>query len=113
MLQPVLILSVIFGSLIAIIYLQIRKKERMALLQSGKDASFFETNCKKTASSPASLKYGLLLFGLGLGILIANILVAYGIMDDDVAYFAMIFLFAGISLLTDFFISKKISEKNK
>ncbi|MEA3504919.1 MAG: DUF6249 domain-containing protein [Bacteroidota bacterium] len=112
-LEAVFILMVIFGSIITIIYLQIRKKERMALLQSGKDASFFDSNNKKTTTSSSSLKYGLLLVGVGLGILIANILVASAIMGEDVAYFSMIFIFGGIALLTDFFISRNHAKTKK
>ncbi|MCF8334015.1 MAG: hypothetical protein K9I47_07700, partial [Bacteroidales bacterium] len=73
MFQPVLILAVIFGAIVAIVYLQVRRKERMALLQTNKDASVFKTGGKKESSS---LKYGLLLIGVGFGILLANILVS-------------------------------------
>lgn len=108
-LQPVFILAVIFGAIVAIIYLNIRKKERMALLQMGKDTSAFESQRKINLSS---LKYGLLLVAIGLGVLIANILVAYNVMDEDAAYFSMVFIFGGAALLVDYFIEYKKS-KNK
>lgn len=104
MLQPVLILGVIFGAIVAIVYLQVRRKERMALLQTNKDASIFKAGCMKES---ASLKYGLLLVGVGLGILLANVLVSFHVLSEDVAYFAMIFIFGGIALLIDFFLQRK------
>ncbi len=111
MFQPVLILGVIFGAIVAIVYLQVRRKERMALLQTNKDASVFKTGDKKESSS---LKYGLLLIGVGFGILLANIFVSLDVLTEDVAYFSMIFLFGGIALILDFFLQKKnVKEKEK
>ena len=110
MLQPVLILGVIFGAIVAIVYLQVRRKERMALLQTNKDASVFKTGQKKESSS---LKYGLLLIGVGFGILLANIFVSLDVLTEDVAYFSMIFLFGGIALILDFFLQKKEIKKKE
>ncbi|MCF8338772.1 MAG: hypothetical protein K9I74_12415, partial [Bacteroidales bacterium] len=110
MFQPVLILAVIFGAIVAIVYLQVRRKERMALLQTNKDASVFKTREKKES---ASLKYGLLLIGVGLGILLANIFVSMGVLSEDVAYFSMVFLFGGIALILDFFLQKKNMKKSE
>lgn len=103
-LTAIFVMAVIFGSVVAIVYLQIRKKERMALLQTNKDASVFDKG-RKCGSS--SLKYGLLLTGAGLGILLANILISYRVLSEDVAYFAMIFIFGGTALLVDFFWQRK------
>lgn len=40
-LTPILVLLIIFGSVVLIIYLGIRRKERMAMLEKGVDASVF------------------------------------------------------------------------
>lgn len=101
------ILIVIFGFIFAIVYLGIRRKERMALLEKGVDASFFIS--KKTSST--TLKFGMLFVGVALGILFGNILEYSTHMDEEVAYFSMIFLFGGSGLIINYFIEKKNEEK--
>ena len=91
-----------FAMILGIIYLSYRKKERMALIQSGRDSSIFgqEKQCYST------LKWGLLLFGVGLGLLIAEALARYDILSPEVAYFSMAFIFGGAALIIDFLIEK-------
>ena len=101
------ILTVIFGFIFAIVYLGIRRKERMALLEKGVDASFFIS--KKTSST--TLKFGMLFVGVAIGILLGNILEYATPLDEEVAYFSMIFLFAGSGLIINYFIEKKNEEK--
>jgi hypothetical protein len=102
-LTPVLTLAVIFGSIVMLVYLNIRKKERIALIEKGADASIFTT---KPESSP-SLKWGIFLTGLAIGLLLGNILEAYTRMRPEVAYFAMIFLFGGMALVGYYVIENK------
>ncbi len=102
-LTPVLVLGVIFGSIVMLVYLNIRKKERMALIEKGADASIFAT---KPESSP-SLKWGIFLAGLGIGLLIGYLLEAMTGMRTEVAYFSMIFLFGGLGLVIYYLIEKK------
>jgi hypothetical protein len=115
-LTPVLVLMVIFGGIIAIVYLGIRKKERMAMLEKGVDASVFFSAPRNR--NEYSLKYGLLLIGIALGILIGGYLATTSPFLDspEAAYFSMIFLFGGISLLLNYFIARKLfrgeNEKN-
>lgn len=102
MLTGVLTTAVVFGAIVAIVYLSIRKKERMALLQSGHDASFFNQN--KNCFS--SLKWGLLLFCVGIGLLSADMVVKQGLMTAEAAYFSLAFIAGGIALITDFIIER-------
>jgi len=92
----------IFAMILGIVYLSYRKKERMALIQSGRDSSIFgqEKQCYST------LKWGLLLFGVGLGLLIAEALARYDVLSPEVAYFSMAFIFGGAALIVDFLIEK-------
>lgn len=103
-LQPVLILIVIFGGVLGIVYLGLRKKERMAMLERGVDASAFVNKPR----SDFSLKYGLLLVGVALGILSGNVLSDMPSFIDvpEAAYFSMIFLFGGASLVIYHFLAK-------
>jgi len=105
---PVLVLMVIFGGIIAIVYLGIRKKERMTMLEKGVDASVFLSIPK--SKNEYSLKYGLLLIGVALGILMGSVLAASGpfLEAPEAAYFSMIFLFGGIALLLNYFIARKM-----
>lgn len=95
-----------FAMVLGIVYMAYRKKERMALIQSGRDASVL--NEDKHCYS--SLKWGLLLFGVGLGLLIAEIIIKYDVMAPEAAYFSMASIFGGMALIIDFFIEKRRKE---
>ena len=104
-LTAILITGITFGTVFGFVYLVIRKKERMAMMEKGIDASVFITKNK----SDYSLKYGLLLVGVALGILIGNILSNMPSFIDvqEAAYFSMIFLFGGLALVIYHFLAKK------
>ena len=101
------ILTVIFGFIFAIVYLGIRRKERMALLEKGVDASFFIS--QRTSST--SLKFGMLFVGVAIGILLGNILEYSTSLNEEVAYFSMVCLFGGLALIINYFMEKKNEEK--
>lgn len=103
----VMIPLIVFASLFGMVYvfLSTRNKERMALIEKGADASLFES--KKTGRSNLTLKFGMLAVGIGIGILIASILESYTILDEEVAYPSMIFLFGGLFLVANAIIEKK------
>ena len=92
-----------FAMIVAIVYLVIRKRERLTLIQHGADAS----SLKMDKESNGPLKFGLLLIGIAVGILLGNVLSAATSMQDEVAYFSMTFICGGISLLIYYFINKK------
>ena len=112
-LTPVLILGIIFGAIVVIVYLGVRRKERMAMLEKGVDASVFFH--QKTGKNEYSLKYGLLLIGLAIGILFGNLLANSEPFADqqEAAYFSMIFLFGGIALLINYFVARKMFNEEK
>ena len=97
-----------FAMILGIVYMSYRKKERMALIQSGRDASVL----KDDGRCYSSLKWGLLLFGVGLGLLIAEFLAKYQVMSPEAAYFSMAAIFGGMALIIDFFIEKHRKEIN-
>ncbi|MCF8302395.1 MAG: hypothetical protein K9I94_03895 [Bacteroidales bacterium] len=99
MVIPIAFFAMIFG----IVYLNVRKKERQMLIERGLDATVFD----RKSSGNGSLKWGLLLVGVGLGIIAGNILVANYVMSEEAAYFSMIFLLGGIALLISHFIDRK------
>lgn len=98
-----LILTVIFGFIFAIIYIGIRRKERMALLEKGVDASFFISKQTNTIT----LKLGMLFVGIAVGVILGEVLYVNSHMHESVSYFSMIFLFGGLSLIINYFIERK------
>ncbi len=98
-----------FALVYGIVFLSIRKKERMALLEYGRDASVFAN----TKTRNATLKWGLLLIGIGAGLLLANIIIDLDLMDDEAAYFSMSFLLGGVGLVISYFIDLSEDKRNK
>jgi uncharacterized membrane protein YiaA len=68
----------------------------MALIEKGADASLFQEWYEKTFSV---LKWGMFLVGIGIGILVGNILAVSTNLEEPVPYFSMILLFGGGSLI--------------
>ncbi|MFH1120194.1 MAG: DUF6249 domain-containing protein [Bacteroidota bacterium] len=103
-----LIPATIFATIYGIVYLLIRRKERMALLDRGLDPLSFE----KKSNDFSSLRYGLLFTGIGCGLILANILVGTGVMDREAAYFSLVSLFGGIALILDYILEIRLSKKH-
>ncbi len=106
-LTPILVLAIIFGTIYAIIALNIRRKERMALLERGADPAIFHEPKREKVTS---LKYGLFLIGIALGIFMGNILEETTRLEPEVTYFSMIFLFGGLALVISYFLGKKLDK---
>ena len=104
-----LIVLVIFGAIFGVFYLlfSTRNKERLALIEKGADAKLFNTGEKYTMRN-FSLSFGMLLIGAAIGVLAAGILDATAAIHEGVAYPSMIFLFSGFSLVTYFFLARKL-----
>ena len=90
-LEPIFIMSIVFGFTYAVIHLLIRRKERMALIEKGKDAPLF--------------------IGVAIGLLLGSLLVELTTLNDEAAYFSMVFLFGGIGLVVSHFLEKKERQK--
>jgi preprotein translocase subunit YajC len=103
-LVPIAFFAMIFG----IVYLAIRKKERMLLIQRGADASVFESKKNETGN----LKWGLLSLGIGIGILLGRVFAAYTCLGSEASYFSLICLFGGLSLVIYHFIARKIEKQD-
>ncbi len=95
-----------FAMIVAIVYLNVRKRERLKLIEMGINADIFET---RKPYSPA-LKWGIILVALGLGLFLARLLINSGKFDQGEAYFSMLFLFGGAGLLIYHFIELKLKK---
>ncbi len=98
-----------FAMIFAIVYTiyTTRNRERMALIEKGESAEIFKT---KEDNRKSALKAGMLFMGVGLGIILGYCLQALTAMEEEVAYFSMIFLWGGIGLVLFYFLPR--SEKN-
>ncbi len=104
---PIFSFAMIFG--IVYVYISARNKERMAMIEKGADASMFVAKRNYFAMT---LKIGMLLVGIALGILIGSIIDEYTALPRPVGYFSMIFLFGGIALIINALIERKGKNKN-
>ena len=99
----------IFGGIPAIIislaYFRNRRIERTALIAAGKDASIFEYGKPKHY---LSLKYGMLLVGLAIGVILGGVLEVNTNIPEPMAYLSMVLLWGGLSLILFYAIHKKM-----
>jgi hypothetical protein len=100
-----------FAMVFGIRYLS--NKEKMAMIERGIDPGIR----KQTAPQPfLSLKFGLLLVGLGLGILLALFVVMQNHLREEDAtavYFGSISIFGGLGLIASYAIEKNWMDKHK
>jgi len=88
-------------------------KEKMAMIERGMEPGLARPSAPKPF---VSLKFGLLLVGLGLGLLIALFTVrATGINDDEAAavYFGCLSIFGGFGLIGSYAMEKSWLDKQK
>lgn len=111
MFADVLTQIALFGSLFGICYVYFitRNRERMAMIEKGIGTELFN-NPKKSRLVFWTLKFGMLLLGIGIG-LIAAILFArtsHNWDEKQIAYVAFILTFGGIGLIISFIIERKM-----
>jgi hypothetical protein len=86
-----------------------KHKERLRLIESGADPTLFYNKEQKRGQA---LKFGALLLGIGIGIVLGNLLAKANVLDTDVAYPAMILICGGAALLIgNHFVNKGEKEK--
>lgn len=106
---PILICLGFFAMVFGIVYMH--KRENLAMIEKG-------MNPKEYANRPApyrNLKWGLLLVGAGMGLLLAYILDQYILIgrgkwhnnDNEAIYFALIAIGGGMGLISSYRIEKK------
>ncbi len=79
------------------------------MIEKGADASMFTGKRKYYAMT---LKIGMLLIGVALGILVGSIIDQYTLLEEEVGYFSMIFLFGGLALVTNALMEKKEADQS-
>ena len=96
-----------FATIFGIIYIIVitRYRERMSMLEKGITPSTFD---QKVGLGSTTLKFGMLCVGISFGILAGNVLYKNELIERAPAFFAMIFLFGGLSLVLNFVIDRKL-----
>jgi hypothetical protein len=95
----------IVGALIVIVYLRkYQNMERMAMIEKGVSPELFAT--KNQTNPSVTLRFALLLIGVGVGILLGYFLDRSFDMDEA-GYFSMLFIFGGIGLGAAYVIEEK------
>ncbi len=105
---PIVAIISTFGTSAFVLYLFLssRHKERMALIESGQNASIF----KEDQSHKKNLKYGILGIAIGIALFAGSLLEEYTMFEDGAGYFSMIFLLGGLALLLYYRISSTPEE---
>lgn len=103
-----LIVATIFGTVYGIVFLLIRKKERQLMIEKGIDPALF----MKERPTSSSLKWGMFMIFIALGILIGEILSVTTTLDEGASYFSMVLIFGGTSLLFYYFLAKKENREH-
>jgi F0F1-type ATP synthase membrane subunit c/vacuolar-type H+-ATPase subunit K len=93
------------------IHITHRNKERLALIEKGADASLFNTGKEGKSFvnwTKFTLKLGMFLTGIGLGIIAGAILESAAVFpSEEAGYFSMILIFGGLGLILFYVIHRK------
>ena len=110
-LVPLSFFLMIFG-IVYLIY-STRNRERLALIEKGVDASIFFQRKEKGIPIWKILIVNLafLLIGSGIGIFLALLITTYTALEDGAVYPSIIFIMAGIGLLTGFRMAKDLDKE--
>lgn len=87
--------------------------ERMKAIESGAKMSDLVIDNKSDVGKYSTIRFGMLLIGGGLGLLIGLLLQENTRMPEPGGVFSMLFLFAGIGLLAAYFIENKQEKSNR
>ncbi len=97
-----------FTMVVIIIYLALRQKERMTLINRGINPDEMRGGCE----SALQLKAGLFLIGLALGVLSGDIMASYTKLEPWASHLSMICIFTGGAILLSYFLLKKFPPSN-
>ena len=96
---PVLVMGVIAY----ILKIWMDHREKMRLIKNGADMPKYES----TKTFFSWLKIAGLFIGFAIGILIGNLLAETTILNEEISYFSMVFLFGGIAVFVTHILEKR------
>ena len=92
---------------IVYVYYTTRTKERLALIEKGVEANIFKID--PTESRVNLVKWGIFLIGLSAGVITGYALSQ--VIDEVVAFFTMILLTGGVSLIVAYAVISRMKNK--
>lgn len=106
-LVPLIALVGFFGSIITLIYMRYRSRhtERMALIESGRDASIFEE--KQLSAKSNSFKQGMLLTGVGIGWFVGLILEEMFNLNEALGVIPAVMIGGGLGLICFYMVESR------
>jgi hypothetical protein len=110
--EEILVPLALFATIVLIVYIFYtnRNKERLALINKGIGADILN---RVPQASLMTFKIGFFLIGLGIGSLAGNIMAVNTTLNEGVAYFSMIMLFGGLSLVIFHLLEKRFLRNYK
>ena len=98
------------GAFTMIIFLRkYQNDERMAMIAKGIAPP---ERLSREINPSNSLRWGFILIGFGIGLLMGSLLESVTDLNDDTAHFSMIFIFGGLGLLASYFYQMNLDKKN-
>lgn len=95
------------GAFIMVVYLRkFQNVERMMIIEKGLSPDMF----KSVGTAPTTVRWALLLIGVGIGFLMGYWLDRSFDMEE-VGYFSMLFIFGGLGLGLAYFVEEKKNKK--
>ena len=106
MAEDILIVLIIFAAIFGVVFVvaSARNRERMAMIEKGVDPKDFLS--KPKSSMYTTLRWALLLVGVGLGLFLGSVLETYTRVPEEPAYFGSALFFGGIGLAIAFLLQK-------
>jgi hypothetical protein len=95
-----------FAFILMLVWLSNRKKERMFLLNQGKDPNL--VNSKEKTSSINYLKWAIIIIGIGMGMLLGTIIGQLIPGRYDSLYFSCLLIFSGIGIIVSFWATRRM-----
>ncbi len=103
-------ITAILGAFItSAFYRKYDNDERMAMIAKGIAPP---QKTSRDVNPSNSLRWGFLLVGVGVGLLMGSLLQNLIDINSDTAHFAMIFIFGGLGLLASYFYQMNLDKKN-
>lgn len=111
-LVPFIFFATTFG--LFYVYISARNRERMAMIERGNELNLRPFTKEKPAT--IFLRFGFMLFGLGIGLMVGMFLSNYIIFGNHNGPFLVVFsstlLFGGLFMIVGYFIESKYIKKN-